>query len=453
MAVWSEINLTDINQYSRIDGDFYQPEYLEYRKKLNGHKNLSHFISEIIHPGEFKRIYSESGVAVLRAQNIRPMRIDADSNSVFIPRRVADNLSRNKIKNGDVLITRTGANFGQTALYIEENSEAIVTSHTFILKTNENINSAYLALYLNTKYGRKLLDQGMYGSSQPEIAPKFIKIIPIPVFSKEIENKISEDVVLAYKLRKQSQSLYQQATTLLDKELGLDKIIFEKPKSYIANFSEVVNSNRADADFYQFKFKQLEEHISNLQATTLASICSFQKGYEVGTKLYTEEGPIFIRVSNLTINGFTFGKADKYISNNTYNIFKAHKPNIGDILLTKDGTIGTCYVVDEEVEGIVSSGIMNLTLNDTSIPKEYLALVINSQICQMQADRDCSGALITHWKPEQIRKMKIPILSSETMEHLAGLITRSKAARKESKQLLEQAKNRVEELIEEVATK
>ena len=96
---------------------------------------------------------------------------------------------------------------------------------------------------------------------------------------------------------------------------------------------------------------------------------------------------------------------------------------------------------------------MNLALNDTSIPKEYLALVINSQICQMQADRDCSGALITHWKPEQIRKMKIPILSSETMGHLADLVTRSKAARKECKQLLEQAKNRVEELIEAAATK
>ena len=62
----------------------------------------------------------------------------------------------------------------------------------------------------------------------------------------------------------------------------------------------MVNSNRADADFYQVKFKQLEEHISTLQTTSLASICSFQKGYEVGTKLYTDAGPTFIRVSNLT---------------------------------------------------------------------------------------------------------------------------------------------------------
>lgn len=105
----------------------------------------------------------------------------------------------------------------------------------------------------------------------------------------------------------------------------------------------------------------------------------FLKGFEVGTSLYTLEGPVFIRVSNLTKDGFKFGNADKYISETTHSSLKAFQPIIGDILLTKDGTIGTCYVVDENVKGIISSGIMNLELTDNSIPKEYLALVINSK--------------------------------------------------------------------------
>ena len=86
-----------------------------------------------------------------------------------------------------------------------------------------------------------------------------------------------------------------------------------------------------------------------------------------------------------------------------------------------------------------------------SIPREYIALVVNSKICQMQANRDCSGALITHWKLEQIRKMKIPLLNQSVMEKLADLVICSKNARKQSKELLETAKRRIEELIEETA--
>lgn len=197
----------------------------------------------------------------------------------------------------------------------------------------------------------------------------------------------------------------------------------------------------------------MESHIQSIQSVSLSSICTFVKGVEVGTPAYTTNGPTFIRVSNLTKEGFSFGNSDKYISNELYKNLKSYQPQIGDILLTKDGTIGTCYVVDEYVEGIISSGIMNLNLIDSKIPKEYLALVINSKLCQMQAERECSGALITHWKPEQIRNLRIPVLKPEIMDQINELCKQSKTARKESKRLLEQAKLRVEQLIEEAANK
>ncbi len=94
---------------------------------------------------------------------------------------------------------------------------------------------------------------------------------------------------------------------------------------------------------------------------------------------------------------------------------------------------------------------MKLLPIDETIPKEYLSLVINSKLCQMQIQRDCSGALIVHWKPEDIRNLKIPILSEETMNSLANMVTQSKQAFKQSKQLLEDAKAKVEAFIEEAS--
>ena len=109
-------------------------------------------------------------------------------------------------------------------------------------------------------------------------------------------------------------------------------------------------------------------------------------------------------------------------------------------------------MIDEEIEGIFSSGIVKLSLNE-EIPTEYLAIVINSVFGKMQANRDCSGALITHWKIGEMKKIQIPIIASTSMNTIADYVIQSKAAKRQSKQLLAQAKRRVEEMIEQEANK
>jgi hypothetical protein len=67
----------------------------------------------------------------------------------------------------------------------------------------------------------------------------------------------------------------------------------------------------------------------------------------------------------------------------------------------------------------------------------------------MQVEQCCSGALILHWKLESIRKLRIPILPLSKMKAIAELVVCSKDKMHQSAKLLEQAKSRVEQLIEE----
>ena len=66
----------------------------------------------------------------------------------------------------------------------------------------------------------------------------------------------------------------------------------------------------------------------------------------------------------------------------------------------------------------------------------------------MQAERDAGGSVIAHWKPEQIKNILIPILSKQTQKKIADLVQKSHEARKKAKELLEEAKQKVENLIE-----
>jgi restriction endonuclease S subunit len=172
-----------------------------------------------------------------------------------------------------------------------------------------------------------------------------------------------------------------------------------------------------------------------------------KKGIEIGSEQYQEEGKLFIRVSNLSKHGLV-ERDQKYLSEELYQkLKKDFEPKVGEILLTKDATPGIAYLLKEPVEGIIAGGILRLRVKPDINP-EYLALLINSIVGQMQVEKDTGGSVIFHWRPDQIKNLLIPILSQPTQQKIADLVQKSHEARKKAKQLLEEAKRKVEKLIE-----
>ena len=92
---------------------------------------------------------------------------------------------------------------------------------------------------------------------------------------------------------------------------------------------------------------------------------------------------------------------------------------------------------------------MHLQIADDSILPDYLTLVINSKVVQMQAERDSGGSIIQHWKPSEINNVVIPILPMEKQQELSQLVQESFRLRNESKRLLNVAKTAVEIAISE----
>lgn len=171
------------------------------------------------------------------------------------------------------------------------------------------------------------------------------------------------------------------------------------------------------------------------------------KGFEPGSDAYQDSGVSFIRVSSLSVNGIDTND-QKYLRDELFQKLKQnYQPKVGEVLLTKDATPGIAYTVKEEIDGILSSGILKLKLK-SDIEPEYLTLCLNSIVGKMQAERDAGGSIISHWKPEQIKEILIPILPKSTQEKIADLVRKSHEARKKSKELLKEAKRKVEELIE-----
>ena len=322
-------SIVDASHSLRFDAEFFRADYLQIQRRLEeiGSRKLIDFQVNIRHPKEIKRNYVDDGVLFLRAQNVRPLSIDLTSNPVYISEEDAERLKENTIQYKDILITRSGANAGQCAIYLE-NSYAISSSHTFILKSGK-LNPFFLTIFLNSRYGKTLIERGKYGSSQPEIAPPFLYQIPVPNW-EHLQTEIEKTYLRSKELTELSKTRYAETQTLLLGELGLADWQPKHTLAFAADYASMQRAERIDADYFQPKYDDIIRSIKNYPGgwDTLENLASLKKCVEVGSKEYLETGIPFIRVSNLSPFEITH---EKYISEELYGKITEHHPKQGEI--------------------------------------------------------------------------------------------------------------------------
>jgi len=448
MISYSIIQKSQLEGALRLDSEYYQPEFLDIQKKL---KNLSSIklgdISFVTDGEHGSPIFDEeSGIKYFSSQFVMDGYTSTE-NIHYIDRRINERNRRSQLAEGDILLSIVGT-IGKAAVVLNKDLPANSDRNVATIKIKDkSFLPQYIAVFLNSKLGRFQTLREIAGNVQPIIILSKIRELLIPIISIELQNKISTFYDQFLGELESSENLYYQAEQVLLKKLGLKDFELDDELYNVVNFSEVESVNRIDAEYFQPKYGKLVSKLKAQNAKELGSLVFIKKGVEPGSELYEEEGKLFIRVSNITKQGLVDGN-QKYISEDLYlKLEKNYQPKEGEILLTKDATPGIAYVLKEQARGVLSGGILRLKIGG-GIDAEYLALCINSLVGQMQAERDAGGSIIKHWRPEQIKNILIPILPKSTQQKIADLVHQSHKARREAKQLLEEAKQKVEELIE-----
>ncbi len=260
-----------------------------------------------------------------------------------------------------------------------------------------------------------------------------------------------EKIKKYYQKQTQSKQLYKETETLLLEELEL---VNYKPKNSLTfkvTKKGVEKAKRFDAEYFQPNYEKIIEKIKNYDSgfDVVGNIVNWEKGTEVGSTAYIKEGKEFLRVSDFSIKGIEDTK--KKISDKLFKRIKNDfQPKVGEILFTKDGTIGISYVLKEKLEGILCGAFLRLRLKEKyqDFEKECLSLIFNSIVCKLQVEQLSGGAIISHLKPTEFETFTIPLIKPQIQTQVAGKIQKSHKLRKEGKELLEEAKTKVEKMIE-----
>ena len=442
------------NETQRIDSEYFKKDYLSKIEELKSNTSEHLFEIGLIKGG--KRLplgedFSEFGVPYIRAQDVKNNFIEFD-NSPKISEQLHSKLINYQTFKNDVLITNVGNSIGDTGI-VKFDLEKCNLTENAVKIISKKIKSDYLFSFLQSKFGKFQIERETVGTAQPKLAIERIRNFLIPIIDKKIQNKISELIDKSYLLKTNSKKTYLQAENLLLQEIDLINFKPSQVGINIKSFSESFAVNgRIDAEYYQPKFEQVIDKIASQPYNKLNNIVTITKSLEPGSDYYDENGLPFMRVADFSKNGLTEPQkflSDYFVAENYSKVNKL-KPKKGTILFSKDGSVGSAYHLRKDFEGITSSAILHLKVKDEKLViPEYLTLVLNSILVQMQAERDAGGSIILHWRVSEIENVIVPIIEYTKQQQIANLIEESFSLKKQSEHLLEVAKKAVEIAIEE----
>ncbi len=451
MVVFSIIQKSQLEGAKRLDAEYYQPEYLGVAEKLKNAPKISELTSDIRYGLYVEPEYKNDGISFVRATNLLNFWIGGKILKIDEKKAPKDY----RLKTGDSLIVRSGANTGCVGLIYPELEDATFGSYTIRLRFDK-INPFFASVFLNSKYGILQTQKLQTGMAQPNLNIPNIKEIKIPTIS---ENKQKEIEVLCIKIeeeKKKSENFYTQAEGLLLEELGLTDFENKESLYSIVNFSDVKNSNRIDAEYFHSKsivvIEKIENHKGALEK--LENLTTFINNGNQPP--YSLDGEIrFFSQKWIKDKGIDYSFLTSETEPRVSRKFFEDKKNVPylikkyDILYYSVGAnLGYCHNYLEDENIAIGSFINLIRPDEKKINPVYLGFLLNSIIGRAQSERDKSGLAQPYIYAKNLRKFLIPILPKETQQKIADLVRHSHVARKKAKELLEEAKQKVEDWIE-----
>lgn len=450
MAVWSQPSLFETYSNRRIDSEFFGPQYVEAEQKAR--RCLTDNLGRlgIFVPGPFGSAFHvkdydfRSPYRYIRGRDVKPFFLLDDDNR-YVPESDFFRLQGYEVKPEDLMISVVGT-LGNVSICTTNDTPAIFSCKSTLFRT-QSIDPYYLLAFLNSDYGAACLLRRQRGAVQTGLNIEDLRAVPVPRFGESTEVEIGKYIREAYQSLDDSKVSYAEAQQLLEAELVLDKLSFQKPVGYSAKFSDLELSRRTDAQHFHPRFTQLATHLTKFPIRKIRDIRTYnRRGIQPE---YVEDGEFaVINSQHLGLKHINYDGLQKTSAHAFAAYPEAHiRPD--DLLIYTTGAyVGRTNVYLSEAPAFASNHVNILRLT-SDIDAGYMALVLQSVIGQFQTQKHARGSAQAELYPADIDKFVVPLLPPDRQKAIGDLVRESLEKQRESAQLLNQAKARVEQLIEQ----
>ena len=396
---------------------------------------------------------SNSDIRMLAAKNCKNYFANTED-ALLLAKWVDEKNKRSSLQCGDIILSTRGS-VGCCAIVYKEVLPANINQDVArikLLDTN-NFIPEFIITFLNSKYGQHWMQRNQTGMVQQGLPLDKVRDIPIPLIELDFQLRIENIVKTAHSKLEESKLLYATAENQLLEELGLKDWKPENQNVNVKTFKEsFLSSGRLDAEYYQSKYDEIEEHIKRMHHDVLDNLCLLvNHGMQPP---YIENGEMRVFSQKwIKDSEIDYSFIDDINEPRTSLDFATSNPNYvcrkNDIVHYSVGAnIGYCHTYLSNIPMMPGSFITLIRANENKINPIYLGMVLNSVIGRIQSEKRKSGTAQPYVYPKDIREFLIPILPTSTQDDISSKIQKSFALKAESKRLLEEAKLMVEQEIE-----
>lgn len=295
-------------------------------------------------------------VHYLRVANVQDGFLDlADMKKIEISRM---DLKHYSVMPGDILMNEGGDldKLGRGSIWRGELDPCVHQNHVFVVRKRVAISSDYLNVWTNGDSARRyFLLAGKQTTNLATINKSALGKLPVAIPPPPEQHRIASTL----------SSIDAVITTL-------EKVIAKKQAIKTAAMQELLTGKTRLPGFGEGKgYKQTElgEIPEDWGIHRLGSLCSAIVDGTHYTPNYVASGVPFYSVENVTSNNF---KNTKFISEKEHSILvKRCKPEKGDILLTRIGSLAVTKLIDWDVDASIYVSLALLKLNGLAI-SEYV---------------------------------------------------------------------------------
>ena len=255
-----------------------------------------------------------------------------------------------------------------------------VSGHTAIIHHNQN--PSYMSYYFHSEHFYKQKVRLAHGTKVIEVTPDKLLNIQIPVPPLPVQ----EEVVR----------------------------ILNKFTSLTAELTAELTARRKQYEYYRDSLLTRDTKVEHKKLNEIAEI--YDGTHQ--TPEYKDSGIPFISVENID----DIYSSKKFISNEAYNQYKI-KPQLGDLFMTRIGSIGKCAVMNKEMDLAYYVSLALIRPNQQIINTRYLKHFIEST----QGKKELSKRTLHHAVPikvnkDDVGKIEIAFPTLEIQERIVNVL-------------------------------
>lgn len=440
----ASVMLSDLNEETRLDAEYYRPEALSYLDYLEEKKSvpISSVAKFVVGPFgstvTVDKYVDEEIYSYIRNQDIKNFVVNKPE--AHISKELFEKLKQFHIQEDDLFVTVVGT-LGKVAIVRKKDTNSIFSCKSTLIRCTD-IDPYYLTAYMNSRVGQTLLLRCKRGAIQEGLNLFDIKTLKVAIPSKQFQEKLRIQIKSYFDLFEKSASMNTEAEQLLLKELNLGEFKSDARNFSIRNLKDCNIANRIDAEFWQEKYNRLLINL-NRNSKRLGEMCRVLKGK---TMEYVENGKYKVIKTKQLKNSFIDIENCEDSTNKGITI--ADK----DVLFASMGvgSLGKTDIFYSEFykEDYVTDSTLFI-LRDALLNPECLLTILRSEPYQNLIYRYIVGSSgIISISMADFENLPIPVINTETQRKISTLVKESHQHYQNGKNLLERVKSAIEIFIE-----